>query len=247
MRVPSVRLGVGRVVGGRRRQVRGRPGAGVGRGRRHGPRAGPRAGTRPSGELRPEGHRSGRHVEPDGVQLTSGVVTPSSGNTYNTSTFVIRSPANNTSLTFGGTSLQIDGGGGQLLGKSNAAAATVAAGTAGVVTFANLIFNGGLVREANAANDGSALALNGIVTVNAPSILSALTGESLYVNSTINGSSGLTFGFNTGGGTTSNYSSVSFNQDQGVGDPHGPTTTTPGRWRSTAAQCRSASAGRPAR
>ncbi|HSU66192.1 MAG TPA: hypothetical protein VLJ39_04955, partial [Tepidisphaeraceae bacterium] len=59
---------------------------------------------------------------------------PSAGNTYSTGAFVLRSPGNGTSYTFGGDSLSIDSGGRFLL-----------KGTGGQVLTVNLILNGGLV------------------------------------------------------------------------------------------------------
>ena len=111
---------------------------------------------------------------------------PSAGNTYNTGAFTLRSPGAATAQAFAGDSLSIDAGG-RFLGK-------VAANATQTLTINNLILNGGLFDQASSANDNAVLAVNGAVTVAAPSLVGTLAGETLTFGATLNGTAGLTVG-----------------------------------------------------
>ena len=103
------------------------------------------------------------------------------GATYTTGNFTLRTPASSNSFTFAGDSLRVNntnGINGGLLYKGT--------GTAGVMTFKNLILDGGYVRHANSSSD--IFRLNGKVT---------LAGTS---NSTIDAAQGaITIAANIGG------------------------------------------------
>lgn len=115
---------------------------------------------------------------------------PAAGNAYFTGAFLLRSPADNVSRTFAGDSLSIDAGGGRFVLKNN--------GTngAGVLTINSLIFNGGVIDEANASGDSAIGTIAGTVTAtaNTTTALGALASETLRLNSTISGSGNLQIG-----------------------------------------------------
>ncbi|HZI32739.1 MAG TPA: hypothetical protein VFF11_10375, partial [Candidatus Binatia bacterium] len=82
----------------------------------------------------------------------SNGVTPNAANSYFTTNYVLRSPADTSNHSFGGSTLGIDpypGGGnvgGRLLLKGSGNA---------IITITNLILNGGLLDYADAANNGT--------------------------------------------------------------------------------------------
>ena len=108
---------------------------------------------------------------------------PNSTNSYFTSNFLLRSPANATAYTFAGGSLSIDAGGRFLM-----------KGTGGqVMTVTNLIMNGGVADYANVNTDNNSETLAGSITLNAgaTSCFGALSGtgsETLLITAPISGS-----------------------------------------------------------
>jgi len=115
---------------------------------------------------------------------------PSAGNAYFTTNFILRTPGNTTSYTFGGDSLSVDAGG-HMLGKTT--------GTGQIITVNNLILNGGNLDQATANSDNAIQTWAGNITVNAPSGLGALGGtangsagfETLNITAPIKGSADL--------------------------------------------------------
>lgn len=132
-----------------------------------------------------------------------GNVAPVAGNNYFTGAFVLRTPANGTSLAFAGDALSIDSGSRFILKNT---------GSTATITVANLILNGGNTEFAVSNGDALSVTLAGGITVNANSTLSALGAaangsanfETLNVTAVIGGSAGLTIsgtpnaGANTG-------------------------------------------------
>jgi fibronectin-binding autotransporter adhesin len=101
---------------------------------------------------------------------------PSVGNAYFTGANAMRTtnyadPGGSITLTFGGDSLSIDAGGGRLSGKigNNGTAGNASTG----IYTANFILNGGQIDEGGGPRGNDVLVIDGTVTVNAASILSA--------------------------------------------------------------------------
>lgn len=121
---------------------------------------------------------------------------PASGNAYFTGAFVLRTPANTTSYTFGGDSLSI-GSGGRFLLKTT--------GTSQIITVNNLILNGGSFEQATASSDNFINTVAGAIQVNTDSGIGALGGtatpssafETLNLTATISGSAALQLGGST--------------------------------------------------
>jgi hypothetical protein len=126
---------------------------------------------------------------------------PTTGNSYYTQNYVLRSPADANAYTFGGAGLSIDpypGGGnvgGRLLLKGPGGA---------TITVTNLILNGGLVDYANAAGDDGLETLAGNLTLNSgtTNFLGALSSETLLITAPISGSGNLQIGGATINGGT---------------------------------------------
>jgi uncharacterized repeat protein (TIGR03806 family) len=123
-----------------------------------------------------------------GLHWTGGAA-PAGGNTYQTSTFLLRTPSNNIPVTFAGDSLELQSGGGELRIKTMAP-----------VTINNLILDNGAILDltapTGAAPTGSVqgnMTLNGTVTFEA-GLSTDANGSShvLTVNSAIGGSGGFT-------------------------------------------------------
>ncbi|HEY1788759.1 MAG TPA: hypothetical protein VGJ73_11410 [Verrucomicrobiae bacterium] len=126
----------------------------------------------------------------------SNIAAPTAANSYFTSDFVLRSPADTSNYTFGGSALSVDqygfagNVGGRLLLK--------AAGNA-TITITNLILNGGLLDYANTADIGTkTLAGNILLNSGTTSFLGALAGpgysETLIITAPISGSGNLQVG-----------------------------------------------------
>jgi len=128
-----------------------------------------------------------------------GNVAPVAGNNYFTGAFVLRTPANGTSVAFAGDSLSIDSGARFILKNT---------GSTATITVGNLILNGGNTEFAVSNGDTLSVTLAGAITVNANSTLSALGAaannsanfETLNVTATIGGSAGLTISGTPNGG-----------------------------------------------
>ena len=122
----------------------------------------------------------------------SNHTSPNGANSYFTTNYVLRSPADANAYTFGGSSLSVDpypGGGnvgGRLLLKGTGPA---------TITITNLILNGGLVDYAN-AGDGATKTLAGNILINngTTSYLGALTSETFLITAPIAGAGGLQVG-----------------------------------------------------
>ena len=120
-----------------------------------------------------------------GLHWTGGV-SPASGNAYQTSTFLLRTPTNGTSVAFAGDSLEIQGGGGELRHKS-----------AATVTVTNLILDDTSILDLTAPTAGNAGALAGNITLNGTATLrsgiqASESVDVLTVNSIISGTGGFT-------------------------------------------------------
>lgn len=115
---------------------------------------------------------------------------PSATNSYATAGFVLRSPQNSASYTFGGGALSIDSGG-RLLMKGDGGQTLV---------ISNLALNGGVADFANAGSDFYTETLAGNITLQAGtrSYMGALSGstafETLLVTARISGSGDLQLG-----------------------------------------------------
>jgi autotransporter-associated beta strand protein len=128
---------------------------------------------------------------------------PQAGTTYSTGNYLLRTPAGSPSWTFAGDSLTVNntnGANGGLQFNGN--------GTASVVTFKNLILDGGYVRQASTASDLFQLA--GKVTLSQSPTIDAAQGN-INISAAIGGSGSLTkagpyvltlSGVNTYGGPT---------------------------------------------
>jgi hypothetical protein len=86
----------------------------------------------------------------------AGGVLPGTGNDYFTGNFVLRTPANNSSLTFAGDSLIIN----NTNDFQNGGFWYKGTGTAGTITINNLILSGGIITHQNGAGDIFRLAGN---------------------------------------------------------------------------------------
>ena len=120
-----------------------------------------------------------------GLNWTGGAA-PTNGNAYQTSTFLLRTPPNGTSVAFAGNSLEIQGGGGELRHK-----------TAATVTVTNLILDNASILDLTAPNAGNAGALAGNVTVNGTATLrsgiqASESVDVLAIYSIISGAGGFT-------------------------------------------------------
>lgn len=123
-----------------------------------------------------------------GLHWTGGAV-PAIGNTYQTVNFLLRTPANATSLAFLGDSLEVQAGG------------TLRDKTAAIITVTNLILaNTAIVEltQPNGVNTAAAagtlaggIALNGTATFHA-GINTDVAGETFTISSTISGTGGIT-------------------------------------------------------
>jgi len=123
-----------------------------------------------------------------GLHWTGGLA-PTSGNAYQTSTFLLRSPADANAITFAGDSLNVQGAGGNLRLK-----------TAATVTVNNLILDDGAVVDLTAPTGGNNATLAGNITLNGTAtfqsgIQAAESANTLTISSAIGGAGG----FNTAG------------------------------------------------
>lgn len=109
---------------------------------------------------------------------------PSAGNDYSTGEFILRTPPDDASYTFGGDSLTVDNTNGYpqgLLYKGT--------GNTGVITIDNLILDGGFVSHAN--GPGDLFVLDGNINVLSDSSIYAKQGV-INVLATISGSATIT-------------------------------------------------------
>jgi autotransporter-associated beta strand protein len=110
-----------------------------------------------------------------GANWTGGAA-PAAGNTYQTAAFLLRTPANSTSIAFAGNSLEIQNGG-NLRDKT----------TAATVTIGSLILDGGSIFDMS-GNGGT---LAGNLTLNGgTAFISVGGGQSFTCSSVISGSGG---------------------------------------------------------
>ena len=122
----------------------------------------------------------------------SNGATPNATNSYFTTNFVLRSPADGNAYTFGGAALTIDAypGGGNVGGRF-----LLKGAGGGVITVTNLILNGGLADYANAGDTGvETLAGNMTLKSGTTNFLGALSTETFFVTATISGSGSLQIG-----------------------------------------------------
>ena len=119
-------------------------------------------------------------------------IAPNAANSYATTNYVLRSPADANSYTFGGNSLRIDpyalngNVGGRFLVKGTGPA---------TLTVTNLILNGGLMDFANAADNATkTFAGNIFLNGNSTNYLGALTSETFLITAPISGGGNLQFG-----------------------------------------------------
>ncbi|MBW8863717.1 MAG: hypothetical protein JF609_02120 [Verrucomicrobia bacterium] len=122
----------------------------------------------------------------------NNAVSPSAANSYFTTNFVLRSPADANNYVFAGSALSIDqygfagNVGGRLLLKGTGPA---------TITITNLILNGGLVDFAN-AGDGATKTLAGGILLNSgtTSYIGTLTSETFLITAPISGGGNLEAG-----------------------------------------------------
>lgn len=137
-----------------------------------------------------------------GLNWSDGLA-PSAGNDYFTSTFRVRTPADNGSYVFGGDSLTIDstaGAPGDLLGLSYKGT-----GAGASITVNNLILNGGAVNHINGSGD--IFNLYGSINVIADSYIYAKQGP-INIYSDISGSRAITNPGSDGSGRTLTFYSA---------------------------------------
>jgi len=111
---------------------------------------------------------------------------PNAANSYVTTNFSLRSPADANAYTFGGHSLSVDSVGRFLLKGPGGA----------VITVTNLTLNGGLMDYANASGDNGVETLAGNITLNGgtTSYMGALMSETELVTAPIGGTGNLQIG-----------------------------------------------------
>jgi autotransporter-associated beta strand protein len=128
----------------------------------------------------------------NGAGQWSNAAAPSAGNNYFTGDFILRTPADGNSYTFGGDSLTVNNTNGYpqgLLYKGT--------GNTGVITVNNLILNGGYVSHANGAGD--LFQLDGNINVLSNSFMRPKQGA-VNVLADISGSANITVDVTDGAG-----------------------------------------------
>lgn len=126
---------------------------------------------------------------------------PSSGNTYSTEHWLLRSPASSGSYTFAGSSLTVGGtdgtsGAQPFSGSTANNNSLIFKASAVTLTVTNLILDGGQIRDGNGAGNYTYLDGNITVTTNGGSFLAQDTN---YINSAISGPGPVYIGDNGNG------------------------------------------------
>jgi autotransporter-associated beta strand protein len=127
-----------------------------------------------------------------GANWTGGAA-PAAGNTYQTSGFLLRTPANSTSIAFAGNSLEIQTGG----------TLRIKTGGGATVTIADFILDTGATNEISTPTGTAATTMAGAITLNGTPVMDAgivtdVAGSVFTINSTIGGTGGFTTAGSTG-------------------------------------------------